>query len=67
MSLWQVKIEGEYIHIGDVKRRKTHPHGCNERFKDVYWCPRKRWFNRAPCPFVNWHECDIFQRMCGNI
>ncbi|MHB8809338.1 MAG: hypothetical protein ACYC9M_04920 [Desulfobulbaceae bacterium] len=39
--------------------------GCNEPYKDRYWCPRKQWFRRAPCPFENREECDNYIKMCG--
>jgi len=64
--LWQVKSDDQYIRFGDVTRRLREPSACNQRFKNAYWCPRKKWFNREPCPFSCRNECDNFRRMCGN-
>jgi len=46
-------------------RKKITKNGCNEPFKDRYWCPKKEWFSKDPCPFVNQRECQNFKQMCG--
>lgn len=67
MPVWTVSMEGKNVAFGDVKRRRIMPGGCNEPFKGRYWCPKLGWFRQAPCPFVNKHECEAWQRMCGNL
>ncbi len=37
--------------------------GCNEPFKDRFWCPEQEWFMTESCPFINRHECKNFKRM----
>ena len=38
--------------------------GCNEPFKKWFWCPRKKWFMKEPCPFINVHECTTYDDWC---
>ncbi len=63
--LWKVIAAGDHIAFGGKRRRKLHPDACNEPFKDFYWCPRRKWFSKKPCPFLNRLECDNFKAMCG--
>jgi hypothetical protein len=65
MSLWKVETDEEFISFGEKRRKKTNAKGCNEPFKGRYWCPRLRWFAKAPCPFLNRQECDSYRRQCG--
>ncbi len=51
--------------FGTQKRRLVTGTGCNEPFKDRFWCPKKRWFMRSRCPFINKWECHNFSRFCG--
>ncbi|WP_243545802.1 hypothetical protein [Pseudodesulfovibrio tunisiensis] len=67
MSVWKVEIRKGEIRFGDRKRRMLTRNGCNEPFKDVFWCPRRQWFRREPCPFVNRDECSTFARLCGSL
>lgn len=67
MALWKVNMDGKYVHFGPVRRRRLTTNGCNEPFSDRYWCPRKKWFLREPCPFVNRRECDNYIKMTGSI
>ena len=66
-TLWRFEIQGNLVKIGSRSRRKITKAGCNEPFKDRYWCPKQHWFRRTPCPFVNLRECDNFEFMCGVI
>ena len=65
MALWQVRTEGEYIELGFFRRKKLNSQGCNEPFKDRFWCPKRKWFLKSPCPFINKKECDNYKRLCG--
>jgi hypothetical protein len=65
MAVWQVKTRGKVIYFGDKKRKKLTPSACNEPFKGRFWCPRKKWFFKEPCPFMNRRECNNYQVMCG--
>ena len=67
MAAWSVKDEPGFIGFGSLRRKLAGPNSCNEPFKKSYWCPRKKWFNREPCPFVNRVECDNFKLMCGRV
>ncbi|BBD09943.1 hypothetical protein [Desulfovibrio ferrophilus] len=67
MAIWKVTMDGKDVQFGEAKRKRITPSGCNEPFKRWYWCPRRQWFNKIPCPFVNKNECDTYRRMCGNL
>lgn len=67
MALWHFEIHGEKVIIGNRSRQKLTPTGCNEPFKDRYWCPKRQWFQREACPFANLRECDNFETQCGAI
>lgn len=66
MTVWRVIMDGRDVQFGNKKRRRLTEAGCNEPFKQWYWCPRKRWFHKTPCPFMNRRECENYRRMCGN-
>ena len=65
MALWQFTIQEEMVKYGNTTRRKLTRKGCNEPFKDRYWCPKAQWFKRERCPFENINECENFVQMCG--
>jgi hypothetical protein len=65
MTIWQFTVNDKDVIYGNRKRRLLTPTGCNEPFKDSYWCPKKKWFNREPCPFINKRECENFALMSG--
>ena len=67
MTLLNVHIEDNYIVIGSKRRKMLTEHGCNEPFKDRFWCPRKKWFMKGPCPFLNKIECGNYKQMCGSL
>jgi hypothetical protein len=54
------------VSIGNKERMQLtkNRRGCNEPFKDKYWCPQKRWFMNSPCTFYSQHECEIFNASC---
>lgn len=66
MTLWKFEVTGDVVSYGTKNRRKVTDRGCNEPFKDRYWCPKKQWFSRESCPFVNRHECENFEMMCSS-
>jgi len=65
MRVWQVKTDNKYISFGGTRRKKLRPSACNEPFKSFFWCPRKKWFFKESCPFINRRECKNYQQMCG--
>lgn len=65
MAIWQFSIQENVVRIGEKQRRQITPDGCNEPFKDRYWCPKLRWFKHEPCPFINRRECENYVNMCG--
>ncbi len=67
MAVWRVEVEDGAISFGSRKRAKLTRNGCNEPFKNAYWCPKRRWFAKEPCPFVNKWECMNFTRLCGGL
>ncbi|OQX16416.1 MAG: hypothetical protein BWK76_11680 [Desulfobulbaceae bacterium A2] len=64
MSIWRFSIHDGMVSHGDKERRLLTPHGCNEPFKNHYWCPKIHWFMNEPCDFLNQHECHNFDSMC---
>ena len=64
-KVWRFTIENGSVTGGHKKRKQLTMSGCNEPFKDSYWCPKKQWFYKAPCPFVNRRECENYRVMCG--
>lgn len=65
--IWEFSVKGEKVQAGGKSRKKITEHGCNEPFKDRYWCPAMKWFRKDPCPFVSRHECENFTSMCGSV
>lgn len=66
-KVWRFTIEHGTVTSGARSRKQLSPSGCNEPFKDRYWCPKRQWFRKAPCPFVNRRECENYQLMCGSL
>lgn len=67
MSVWRFETREKVVRAGDYERKMLTPDGCNEPFKNRFWCPKRGWFLREPCPFVNKQECDTYKRMCGSL
>ena len=65
MSVWRFTVQGDVVSMGERQRVKISATGCNEPFKGRYWCPKRQWFSKEACPFVNLRECEIFETMCG--
>ncbi len=65
MSIWKFTVGSKTVHYGDSKRQKLTHTGCNEPFRDRFWCPRMQWFRKEACPFVNQRECSNYEDMCG--
>lgn len=65
MAVWSVRTEGNVIHMGERKRKMLTRRGCNEPFLESYWCPKRRWFRKEPCPFVNKIKCNTYYMLCG--
>ena len=63
--IWRFEIAGNMVKNGSQQRRKLTANGCNEPFRDRYWCPKKQWFQRDTCPFLNRRECENYEVMCG--
>jgi hypothetical protein len=67
MSIWRFAVDEKDVRFGERRRRKITRNGCNEPYKDRYWCPKKEWFNCEPCPFLCQRECENFTLMCGGV
>lgn len=67
MKVWSVRTDGKSMYFGEKKRRMLTSNGCNEPYRNVYWCPKRKWFQHEPCPFVNKMECDTYLKMCGSL
>ena len=67
MPIWKFTVLGGEIQYGRKRRKSLSKYGCNEPFKDRYWCPKRQWFKKSPCPFINRHECENFELMCGSL
>jgi len=65
MAVWKFVVHDNAVTYGKKKRLKFTGNGCNEPYKDRYWCPRRQWFRRSPCPFENLRECENYILMCG--
>jgi len=66
-KVWHFQIVDGTVTNGSRKRKQLTPTGCNEPFKDRYWCPKKQWFSKESCPFVSKRECENYALMCGGI
>jgi hypothetical protein len=67
MAVWKFSIQGNEVRYGKKKRMKLTKEGCNEPYKDRYWCPKLKWFRLNPCPFLSKMECENYKMMCGNL
>ena len=66
MAIWQFTVHDREVSYGGRKRRLLTPKGCNEPFKDRYWCPQTKWFTTEVCPFINRRECENYAQMSGD-
>lgn len=67
MRIWRFAVDGNNVRYGKKKRQQLTATGCNEPYKDRYWCPKRQWFHREPCPFLCQQECENFKLMCGGL
>ena len=67
MAIIRFSILGNVVRFGAGQRQKLTSTGCNEPYKNRYWCPKKKWFNTEPCPFRCQRECENYQAMCGSV
>ncbi len=67
MKLWKFTVENKMVKHGCTERQQLTPTGCNEPFKDRYWCPKLQWFRKESCPFINQRECSNYKDMCGSL
>ena len=65
MTIWQFTIQDREVSHGSRKRKLLTQKGCNEPFKERFWCPKQQWFSKEPCPFINRRECENFSTMSG--
>lgn len=65
MAIWKFVINDKDVSYGTRSRKPLTHEGCNEPYKDRYWCPRQKWFSREACPFINKRECENFTWMSG--
>ncbi len=65
MAIWRFSIKGNVVRHGGRQRQQLTRTGCNEPFKNRFWCPKQRWFMKERCPFINQRECRNFDQMCG--
>jgi hypothetical protein len=67
MALWNVSHANGKVRFGSFTRKATTPSGCNEPFKNAFWCPKRKWFAAQPCPFSSKYECMSFARFSGSL
>lgn len=67
MAVVSVAHKEGRMRIGSYSRKATTPSGCNEPFRKAYWCPRRKWFSKEPCPFPSKMECLNFSRFAGAV
>jgi len=65
MALWRFSLADNTVRYGGKRRRQLTKDGCNEPFRNRFWCPKKKWFMKEPCPFINQRECRNFEEMSG--
>ena len=65
MAVWRFSIQENKVRYGNKKREKLTGDGCNEPYKNRYWCPKLQWFQCEPCPLLSQDECETFEIMCG--
>lgn len=66
-KIWKFEIRHATVRSGSRTRQQISKNGCNEPFKDRYWCPKLQWFQKSPCPFINRRECENYEVMCGSL
>lgn len=66
-TIWRFHISNKHVSYGERQRRQLTANGCNEPFKNRYWCPSAAWFMTEPCPFLNRRECENYRNMCGSL
>ena len=66
-DIWRFEIKDNRVKSGKKQRQQISRNGCNEPFKNRYWCPKSQWFQKEPCPFINRRECDNYKAMCGSL
>ncbi|MBI5556011.1 MAG: hypothetical protein HY885_00070 [Deltaproteobacteria bacterium] len=66
-TIWRFALNGNVVVSGGKQRRQLSKNGCNEPFKNRYWCPKSQWFQKEPCPFINRRECENYLVMCGSL
>ncbi len=66
-KIWKFEIRNSTVRNGSQKRQQISKNGCNEPFKDRYWCPKLQWFQKETCPFINRRECENYEVMCGSL
>jgi hypothetical protein len=66
-KIWRFSLTGKVVTSGGKQRRQISRNGCNEPFKNRYWCPKSQWFQKEPCPFINRRECENYLVMCGSL
>jgi len=66
-DIWRFSIKDDKVNSGRKQRQQISRNGCNEPFKNRYWCPKCQWFRKEPCPFINRRECDNYKAMCGSL
>lgn len=67
MIISSIKIENGYLVVGFKKVKLFNLSGCNQPFKDSFFCPHKKWFMSEPCPFESKAECSMYARWCGGL
>lgn len=65
MAIWQFLVNDKDVSYGNRSRSALTHEGCNEPYKDRYWCPKKKWFAKEACPFINRRECENYTLMSG--
>ncbi len=65
--IWTFSIDNNRVTCGSRQRTQLSANGCNEPFKNRYWCPKTQWFMKEPCPFINRRECENYRAMCGSL
>ena len=65
MAVWSVRTDKGRIDLGGHRRKMLTGNGCNEPFMNSFWCPKRRWFRKEPCPFASKNECETYTRFCG--
>lgn len=60
-KIFQFKVLKDGVHTWNSRkprmRLSANAEGCNEPFKDRFYCPKKKWFTKAPCPFESREDC----------